>query len=130
MKSVLPIISSNGSLSVGATVTAGSRHSGPRHIPPAQLQQHRLIKHHGIFLPKDKKKRPTLVPKTFFSLQEIVVRTDGKPKESITLPGSTVICQHVSLSQQITVCLVVTPVRSQLKKLHKNRTGSIYCKRR
>lgn len=48
----IPIISGNGSLSMRATVTAWARNSSPCHIPPSQLQQHWLVKHHGIFFSK------------------------------------------------------------------------------
>lgn len=75
-----------------ATVTAGTRHSGPRHIPPAQLQQDWLIKHHGIFLPKSKKKETNINSYQIWrsynsrtSSQKIVARTEGKQKESINL---------------------------------------------
>lgn len=56
----VPVISGDGGLAVGAAVTAGSRHTSPRHIPPAQLQQHRLIEHHGVLLPAHAKQNLTI----------------------------------------------------------------------
>lgn len=37
----------------------------------------------------------------------------------VNLPGSTVIGQYIRLSQEIAISLMVTPIRSELKQLHK-----------
>lgn len=55
--------------------------------------------------------------KTAKDIKENVFQT--KPKNGTSgVPGSTVISQNVSLSEQISICLMVASVRSQLKKLH------------
>lgn len=43
------------------------------------------------------------------------------------VPGSTVVAQYISLSQQITICLMIASIRPQLKKLQNNRIQLIYC---
>lgn len=48
----LPIIRSNGGLSMGAAVAAGARNPCPGDIPPAGLQEDRFVKHHGVLFPE------------------------------------------------------------------------------
>lgn len=38
-----------------------------------------------------------------------------------TLPCSTVIGEDIGLGQEISICFMVSPIRTQLKKLHKNK---------
>lgn len=82
MRVFVPIISGDGGLAMGAAVTAGSRHTSPRHIPPAQLQQHRLVEHHGVFLSAHTKQKST---NKHSSLYELFVLSEIKTYLNIIL---------------------------------------------